>query len=91
MPGSFLALVLYSIIAIRFYATPQDENPSEEDIWAHRLIGILITVIILSCVPWFISDLSESNAAWPRILHSVVVLSILLIGWLVHFLSHRKK
>lgn len=91
MPRSFLSLVLYSIIAIRFYATPQDENPSNEDIWAHRLIGILITVIILSCVPWFISEISGSSAAWPEMLHDVAVGSVLLIGTFVCLLIRHKK
>lgn len=91
MSRSFLSLLLYSIIAIRFYATPQDENPSKEDIWAHRLIGILITVIILSCIPWFVSEISENSAIWPEILHDVVVGSILLMGLLVYLLSRHKK
>ena len=91
MPSSFICILLYSVIAIQFYATPQGEDPSKEDVWAHRIIGIVLAVIMLSCIPWFISDISGSNERWPEILHDVVVGSVLLVGLFAYLLYRRKK
>ncbi len=88
MPRSLAALLLYAVIAIKFYATPKEENQSREAIWENRLIASMLAAVILSCVPWFISDITESRARWPELLHDAVLFSALLSGYL---LVRRKK
>lgn len=92
MPQPLLALILYSIVAIRFYTKVQDMNSNEEDYWQDQFINFIFATVICSCIPWLISDMSESSERWPEILHYVVVVFDLLIGGLfAFFLCRRKK
>lgn len=91
MPRSLLSLLVYSVIAIRYYAAPKDEDPSNSDIWQDHFITFILAAVILSCVPWLISDMSGFNERWPEVLHYVVVGSVLLIGLFVYRFVCRKK
>lgn len=91
MPHSLLSLLVYSIIAIRYYAAPKDEDPSNLGIWQDHFIRFILAAVILSCVPWLISDMSGFSEQWPKVLHYVVVGSVLLIGTFVSLLIRRKK
>lgn len=83
-----LTIMLYFIILIRIYATPQDDEESEENIRIRRLIIALLIILILSCIPWLVAHMAESKVIWPELLHGVVFITICLFCL---FLIRRKK